>query len=392
MQTKGVNVNNYLKILIEQAIDEVLLKEDEGDGGDYGHSTEGSAYSGWGGAYGGGGYGSGSGTAETFGISPQFLQAMGISPLFDIIQTAAYAIKSISAAAQHFIIQLVPMFKELVIPFYHADYNEMEQKRLEHLDKLNNKYADVLGRNEVALKDHDLWGMFFMLAPERMLTTQTMRAIPRLAEELVELVGLGNPHLHQQFKDVGYFGTRRPISSRTWQGQSYGQIVGKGTLHNSKQVNGTLIREADEQPQIAELFEQNPQLFTAFVNAFKNDKNIKAFFPLILQSYVTLANDRMNTPTLEEFDQKLKGGLANVRAQIQTGVKPNEIPGASAALAAVAAEEYQKELVKRLEAYKAQTGIATPAIESTIEQIQSIKQIERKPQPPIQTKPPAKPN
>jgi hypothetical protein len=386
-------MNNYLKLLLEEKIKQIL-KEDDG-GGDYGGETAGSAYSGWGTGMGmGGGGGVGTGTAETYGLSPQFLLAMGITPLWDIVQTAAYAIKSITASAQHIVRQLIPMVKELLIPFYHADYKAFEQERLEHLGQIDNKYANVLGRNEVALKDHDLWGMFFMLYPEQMLSTQFIRAMPELTEEVVELVGFGDPHKHQGYKDVGYFGTRPAYSRTRYVGGDYGIPIGRGVMHNSKQIDGKVMKEdaSKGNSELVNALLTDPKVLAQFTVTLKNNGAIKDFIKKMLDGYVKLAEDRLNTPTFAEVNQKFQGALGNIDQQIQAdkqkgAITPGDVNGVQTALAIASLQEYQEQLVEHLNSFKKDGSMAIPFIDDTIKRIKAIKQPERE----VQQQQPPKP-
>jgi hypothetical protein len=364
--------NKILAKIIFEAINEIL---NEDDGGDYGGDSSLSGIgSGYGGA--GGGFSTG-GRAENFGLSEDFLLAMGITPLKDIIDTGLFAIKSISASAKHFLKQLVPIAIGVVVPFsehyVQKSLDKMEEERIEQLTKLKNKYAAVLGRNMMAMHDHDMWGMFFLLAPDKMLATQAAFNVPGLVESLLELTGFGEPVRERGFKsNQGYFNFR--ISSR--QGPMGFNTDGNyGSLESMpKNLYSSVERKGNR------LLEEEDKVITKskkeVMDAIKNNKDVKTTQEVLLSGFLdgfvkTLRG--ITTASYEQLDNMMN--LSEITKQLDTHLAGKDLEQSKVAMSSLVKKKFIDQtkvmFVKELEKIAKEVPGAKQKVQGIIDKIQS---------------------
>lgn len=192
--------SKLLKTLIEEEVEHsllLLLSEDDDGGGDYGgESSLGGIYGdyynslGYMDHYGGGGHGGhhGSGTGDGNGV----LDAFGLGAITDIFKTGMWAGKTLTSQATSAIKQIVLSLLDIAVPFYEIKFEELKEEELRELAQIKNQYAEVLERNEKFMRDHDMWGIAFVLDPQLMLGAKVIQNSPQLARELTGLLGVPN--------------------------------------------------------------------------------------------------------------------------------------------------------------------------------------------------------
>jgi hypothetical protein len=170
-------------------LSEIILKEDEGGGGDYGgESSLGGIYGDYYnsmGPYGGGGLGGGN---SAFADDP--LYKAFIQPFSDIVKTGIWGLKTLSTKLKYLIMTHLEAIWGLLNPFYISQYENRRKKEIQELGKLDNEYANVLKRNIHFLYNHDLWGISFVLNPSLMLGLKVVQNSPALVKELFSIAGI----------------------------------------------------------------------------------------------------------------------------------------------------------------------------------------------------------
>ncbi len=166
-----VKDKNYLflgaKEIIKENLNKELLAEDEGGdsgmagGGGLGSDnaslgTVASEYQNSMGGMGGQNYGATQGN-ELFNI---FLQ-----PFLDIFLTGLWGLEKLTQWSKSFLSMLIKGAISTVTPFIRTDYTEVWQKHHKRMEGVDQKYQEVLKRNEEAMKMTDVWGMFFLMDP-----------------------------------------------------------------------------------------------------------------------------------------------------------------------------------------------------------------------------------
>lgn len=160
----------------------VLLTEDDDGSGDYGFYS--------GGVNPHGGYENGGGYAPSSGKS---IGRIFFDPLADIAKTAVWGIERIAANirliipgfAKVLFFGMVPWSEGLIpgshfIPVSHV-FNKLRREEEKLLNKIDNKYKDVLQRNIQALQSNDAWGLALLLNPEMLIGEKLIRHSPDVA-------------------------------------------------------------------------------------------------------------------------------------------------------------------------------------------------------------------
>lgn len=190
--------SKLLETIIQNEVITTFLTEDD-DGGDYGgNSSLGGIYGdyynslgymdhyGYGGGHGGGGGHNNSGDGN--GV----LDAFGLGAITDIFKTGMWAGKTLTSQATSAIKQVVLSLLDIAVPFYDIKFDKLKEEELRELAQIKNQYAQVLERNEKFMRDHDMWGIAFVLDPQLMLGAKVIQNSPQLVRELTGLLGVPN--------------------------------------------------------------------------------------------------------------------------------------------------------------------------------------------------------
>lgn len=192
--------SKLLETIIQNEVITTFLTEDDDGGGDYGgDSSLGGIYGdyynslGYMDHYGyGGGHGGGGGHHNNSGDGNGVLDAFGLGAITDIFKTGMWAGKTLTSQATSAIKQVVLSLLDIAVPFYDIKFDKLKEEELRELAQIKNQYAQVLERNEKFMRDHDMWGIAFVLDPQLMLGAKVIQNSPQLVRELTGLLGVPN--------------------------------------------------------------------------------------------------------------------------------------------------------------------------------------------------------
>lgn len=316
MNSEGRN-QHLLESYVNEAITEVLTEDD--DGGGYGYGDGGDYYGGGGGGgygYGGGGEG---GLYNTF-----------IRPFVDVVQTGKYAIKAMAATTKSLLKQVLVSIPALILPFVKADFDKIRQKEEQEIGTIKGKYADVLKRNMDMLRDHDLWGVAFMLDPSLMFGAKAVQYAPGVIKDLLEMVGI----------NVGHSSGKHQFEGRQ------------------------RLREADESLQglVA-----NQQVIEHVKQKLATHPDVVAVRTRILNDFLDRAKEVMSSKTLEEFVAKTGTKIP------QMNVIPKDLPTFQNGVLTALKAQYRDNYVKYLTDIGTKASGAKDQIQQTVKAIQALK-------------------
>lgn len=340
---KGQNdvSNKQVDKLLESMVEEALLREDEGDdSGGYPSGIYDDYYS----SQGGGGIGLGGDTAS--GMYRAFIQ-----PLTDIVGSGMNAIQTLTVLGQEMLKNLLTNVPKLLVPWLKTeDYASMRNKQDQAVAFVKNQYADILKRNEHYLKDHDLWGFYFLMDPSLMLGTQLVDKAPDFAVAIIDLLGFKNLRTYRPQKLL-----LGPRAIRADEGVEH---IQEGTQENQQ------IRELFKDPKVLEALKNNPQ--------------VAAVRKAVLKGMVDEVKIFMSIPSFEQLMEKGNGKFSLLQQYLNTSyqnkkVTPQDIEGLKQGLLGKFKEEYKKHYVDLLRDAAKKTPSAQTDINAAIEQIQSIK-------------------
>lgn len=121
-----------------------------------------------------------------------------ISPFTDVIKTAKGELEKTAAVGYTNIKNLAKQAAALAIPFIapgiisHIQENS-EQELEERLNKINDRYAEVLKRNWDTVRGRDVWGITFMLDPTFGIANKFAMRAPYATLGVLEVLTGGNP-------------------------------------------------------------------------------------------------------------------------------------------------------------------------------------------------------
>lgn len=322
-------------------IEEALLKEDGGDdSGGYPSGIYDDYYS----SQGGGGIGLGGDTAS--GMYRAFIQ-----PLTDIVGSGMNAIQTLTVLGQEMLKNLLSNVPKLLIPWLKTeDYVSMRNKQDQAIASVKNQYADILKRNEQYLKDHDLWGFYFLMDPSLMLGSQLADKAPDFAVSLIDLLG---------FKNL-----------RSFRPQKF--LLGPKAIRADEAVEH--LQEATQENQQIQDILKDPKI----QEAIKTNPQIIAVRKAILKAVVDEIKEFMSIETFEDLMKKGNGKFALLQRYLNNSyqdkkIATQDINGIKQGLVAKFKEEYKKHYVDLLRDAAKKTPAAQTDINNAIEQIQSIK-------------------
>lgn len=121
-----------------------------------------------------------------------------ISPFTDVIKTAKGELEKTAAVGYSNFKNLTKQAAALAIPFIApsiiGDIQEKSEQELEQrLNKINDRYAEVLKRNWDTIRGRDVWGITFMLDPTFGIANKFAMRAPYATLGALEVLTGGNP-------------------------------------------------------------------------------------------------------------------------------------------------------------------------------------------------------
>jgi hypothetical protein len=334
-----------IDILLEKIVKENLsiLKEDDYGGDGYDSYSDYDSYGG------GGGYGS---SAAQSGLYKIFVQ-----PLVDVGMSALNVFSTLSTSAQEVLKTLIINIPKAIIPWLKTeDYKVIQHRQTVAIASLNSKYAETLKNNMEALKDHDLWGFYFLLDPTRMLGTKAAYEIPGLATTVLEITGFG-PALHYAKNVVG---------------KNHGELSSYYTNDSVQRLHQGMIFE---QPQ--EGTQENLQI-RQILNSkeaqdkISNNSEILQVRRAVLNDLVEHINEVLQQESYEEIVKLSQ--FNRIKTDLNKGfkfgkIKREDIDGTKKVVVDEFKKTYRKYYIDMLEQLKKEIPKASKDIEACIKQI-----------------------
>ena len=311
-----------------------LLKED-----DYDQYSDYDSYGG------GGGYGN---SAAQSGLYKTFVQ-----PLVDVGMSALNVFSTLSTTAQEVLKTIIINIPKAIIPWLKVeDYKKIQHRQTVAIASLNSKYAETLKRNMEALKDHDLWGFYFLINPTRMLGTKAAYEIPGLLTTILEITGFG-PALNY---------------TKSLTGKHHGEL---SAYYSNESINRLTEEQAQEDPslnlQIREILNSKEAQ-----EKITNNSEILQVRRAVLNDLVEHINE---TLTQESYDELVKLPQFNkFKFELNKGfklgkIKKEDVEGSKKIIVDEFKKVYKKYYIDMLKKLKEEMPEAAKDIETSIKQI-----------------------
>lgn len=341
------------KLLMEEFIEETVKAAlSEQDGGDYGDL----------GVYGGdyGGYGGGGDTSSSGQLYKTFIQ-----PFVDVGKTLAYGIERLSAQTQTVVKGILAGLPTLFIPGLEYDYKQFRAEEAEKVNKIKERYKEVLGRNWEALQSNDAFGFAFLLEPSVVLGANLALKAPEIALSILDILSGGYDRVREiarQFHvPVGFRGPGETGTNPS--GEGGGKHHFSEQAINKKQL-GQAIQNLLKDKNLAQRIDNNPVV--------KQGR----------QDAINLSVDRvkqfMAAKTYDELMKLAPNAVGKVTAAVAQNEKqgkmaPQEDANAKAVLVPQLKQQFKDFYIKKLNDEAKGDPTLKPFVQNAVKQIQALK-------------------